>query len=320
MLCKNIDDISYKEHNPVLLLELVNNINIEKKRENIIVDCTLWLAGHAIEIIKKMNLGDRFIWFDTDIRNLELAKKKLEGLWKNGVSIILINSNFINLEEELRKIWIKKITWIYYDLWISSLHVDSWERWFSFKIDWPLDMRFNINSSNNALYVINNYKESDLRKIFFKFWEEKKSTKIAKKIIEERKKKKIKTTKELKDIIEKVSRDPKSKNRIFQAIRIEVNAELENLEKSLNQAINILEVGGNIFVISFHSLEDRIVKNIFRRETRDCICNDLICSCKHKKSLKILNKKLIIPSEKELENNPRSRSAKARVGEKLAIN
>jgi 16S rRNA (cytosine1402-N4)-methyltransferase len=226
----------------------------------------------------------------------------------------LINSNFWNLRKELEKIWITKITWIYYDLWLSSLHIDQAERWFSFMQDWPLDMRFDKSKWKTASDIVNSYKTEELKEIFSKYWEEPKSSKIAKLIVERRKKKLFEKTIDLAEII---PWNVKVKSRIFQAVRIEVNKELENLEKSLNEAINLLEKDSVIFVISFHSLEDRITKNIFKREMKDCICKDLICSCKHKKRLKLINKKPIVPWEFEIKNNPRSRSAKARCAKKI---
>ena len=301
-----------QKHIPVLLNELVSYIKIEKDKQNIIVDCTLWLAWHAKEIIKKMHKWDIFIGFDADIRNLELAKKNLENL-NDDVEKIFINSNFVNLKKELEKLDIKQITWIYYDLWISSLHIDEKERWFSFRFEWPLDMRFDTNSWIKASEIINTYKEKDLLRVFKTYWEDPLSKKIVNKINEIRKTDfKFNTTKDLADFLEKISKDPKTKARIFQALRIETNKELENLEISLKDAIELLEKNWVIFVISFHSLEDRIVKNIFRDETKNCICKDLFCTCKHKKRLKLINKKAIIPSEIEEKINPRSRSAKAR--------
>jgi len=264
-----------------------------------------------------MNPLDIFIWFDTDIRNLKLAKKRLEPIENKWVKLIFINSNFSNLRDSLEKKWINKITGIYYDLWLSSLHVDEAERWFSFKQDWPLDMRFDNTKWKTASDIVNWYSQSELRTIFIKYWEEPASTKIAAKIVENRKKNKFKKTSDLSNLIWEVSRNAKSKNRIFQAIRIETNKELENLENSLREALNLLEPEWRIFVISFHSLEDRIVKQILKKETRDCICSDFICSCRHTKSLKILTKKPIIPTNEEIKENPRSRSAKARLAEKI---
>lgn len=308
----------WKKHISVLLNELVNSIDIYDNRQNTIVDCTLWLAGHASKIVEKMNSWDIFVWFDADIRNLELAKKRLDETNKDEkVKIILINSNFVNLRSELEKAWIEKITWIYYDLGISSVHVDEADRWFSFKLDWPLDMRFDSTKGKTAADIVNSYKQEDLRRIFLDYGEEAWANKIADKIVEARRTKKFKTTWDLVNLLEEVNKHPKVKTRIFQAIRIETNNELEHIEKSISDAINMLEKNGKIFVISFHSLEDRIVKQIFKKETRDCICSDLICSCHHKKSLKILSKKPILPSTEEIKYNPRSRSAKARLAEKI---
>lgn len=319
-----------EKHISVLLNELVENIDIFENKKNIIVDTTLWMAGHAKKIIEKLYIWDIFIWFDADARNLVLAKEILENYFEDKINIvfaknfvddkinvILINSNFLNLISELEKRDIKNITWIYYDLWISSLHVDENERWFSFKNNWPLDMRFDNTKWKNAADIINSYTQSELRRIFIEYGEESNSNKIANKIIETRKIKKITTTKELAILIDETANFPKTKTRIFQALRIEVNKELENIEKSIKDAIKILEKNWKIFVISFHSLEDRIIKQIFKIETKDCICKDIICTCKHKKSLKILYKKPILPTKNEIENNHRSRSAKARCAIKI---
>lgn len=300
-------------HISVLLNELVNSIEIFNNKQNIIVDCTLWMAGHAISIINKMWKWDIFIWFDADDRNLKLAKINIEKI-NPKPKIILINSNFINLKEELQKKWIEKITGIYYDLWLSSLHLDEAERWFSFMREWPLDMRLNKNHWKTAKDIINSYTSSELRKIFLKYWESSQANKIANRIVNSRKQKKFETTTDLAEII---TGGPKEKSKIFQAIRIEVNKELEAIEKSIPDAIKLLERNWNIFVISFHSLEDRIVKNILKKETKDCICTDLICSCHHKKSLKLHSKKPITPSEEEIKYNPRSRSAKGRWATKI---
>ena len=350
MVCKKIDNlIMEKRHIPVLLKELLRSIKIKKVKKNIIVDCTLWIAGHAIEIIKKMNPGDKFIWFEIDIKNLFLAKKRLkERFWENiffcnsglnsksleknefntkkdsklsskrdtsKINIVLLNTNFVNLKDRLKELKIEKITSIYYDLWLSSLHLDEASRWFSFMLNWPLDMRLDKTRWITAAKIVNSYSQSELKKIFLNYWEEIWANKIAANIVKIRKvKKKFETTLELANIIPWW---PKTKSRIFQAIRIETNKELENLEKSLKNAIELLEKDWKIFVISFHSLEDRIVKSTFKKEAKDCICSDLICSCKHKKSLHIITKKPIIPTDEEIKNNSRSRSAKAREAKKI---
>jgi len=227
--CEKVEDL----HISVLLDELVWAIKVHPDRKNIIVDCTLGLAGHACKMIEKMNSGDTFIGFDADENNLKLAKERIEKSNKNKIEVILIHSNFLNLKEWLLEHWITSITGIYYDLWLSSVHIDNPARWFSFQNDGPLDMRF------------------------------------------------------------------------------------DNLEISLHDAIELLETDGNIFAISFHSLEDRIVKQKFKRESKDCICRDIICSCGHTKSLKILTKKPILPTEEEQKQNSRSRSAKARHAKKI---
>lgn len=306
-------------HISVLLRELVNNIEIWTESQNIIVDCTLWMWWHASEILKKLNKWDIFIWFDADKRNLEIVKPRLEEEAKNlWVKIFFVNDNFWNLKKRLEEIWIKKITWIYYDLWLSSLHIDFPERWFSFSKTGPLDMRFDISSWITAKEIVNSYKKEDLIKIFQEYGEEPASKKIAEKILEERKKWfRFTTTIELADLIWKISNFPVTKARIFQALRIEVNKELEVLEKSLKDAIELLETWWNIFVISFHSLEDRIIKNIFRDESKECLCNEIKCTCKHKKTLKIKTKKPIIPTEEEIKLNKRARSAKWRSAEKI---
>lgn len=304
-----------KKHISVLLDELVSSINIFKDKKNVIVDCTLGMWWHASKIIEKMNIWDIFIGFDADIKNLEMAKIRLENILKEKkVESIFINSNFSNLKEELEKNWISKITWIYYDLGLSSLHLDEADRWFSFMQDWPLDMRLDKSRWKTAEDIVNSYTASELREIFLKYWEEPQANKISQRIVLERKKKRIKTTLDLSELVWGL---PKTKSRIFQAIRIEVNWEIDAIEKSLEDAIDLLEIWGIIFIISFHSLEDRAVKQIFKRESRDCICSDLICSCYHKKSLKLLNKKPILPTQEEITNNKRSRSAKARFAQKI---
>lgn len=306
-------------HKSVLLDELVDSIEILDNRQNIVVDCTLGMWGHASHIIKKLNKWDIFIWFDADIRNLEIVKPYLEDLAsKKEITIFFINDNFRNLKKWLLSINIEKITWIYYDLWISSLHVDNAERWFSFRLDGPLDMRFDETKWITASEIINSYKKDELIKIFKEYWEERYSKRIAEKILEKRKAWfRFKTTKDLSDFIQNLSKDPKSKNRIFQALRIETNDELGVIKESIRDAIELLDENWDIFVISFHSLEDRIIKNIFKTESKDCICKDLICTCHHKKKLRIVTKKPIIPTQEEIKLNPRSRSAKARHAKKL---
>lgn len=321
----------WKKHISVLLNELINSIEINDKKQNIIVDCTLWMWGHFVWVINKLNSWDIIIGFDADIKNMSLAKQRIindleennidftfiesiEELNKDKINIILINSNFWNIKNELEKIQIQKITWIYYDLGLSSLHLDEADRWFSFMQDWPLDMRLDKTKWKTAAQIVNWYTAAELREIFVKYWEEPWSNKIAHNIVDKRKEKKFETTHDLAGIIQG---PVKVKARIFQALRIETNKELEVLEESLTSALELLDKDWIIFVISFHSLEDRITKQIFKKETKDCICSDFICSCNHTKSLKLLNKKPILPKSEEISENSRSRSAKARAAQKL---
>ena len=257
-----------KKHTSVLLNELVDAIKVFDDKKNIIVDCTLWMWWHASKIIERLNAWDIFIWFDADAKNLELAKIRLENISKkNKVEVFFINSNFKNLKKELEKIWIEKITGIYYDLWLSSLHLDEAERWFSFMKNWPLDMRLDKSKGKTAEDIVNSYTASELREIFLKYWEEPQANKISKKIIEQRKKSRLKTTSDLSEL---VWGSPKTKSRIFQAIRIEVNGELDAIEESLNDAIKLLEKWWIIFVISFHSWKTE-PQNKFLKERAEIV-------------------------------------------------
>jgi len=304
-------------HTSVLLEELVSAIHIHPDKKNIIVDCTLGLAGHASKVIQKMNPGDIFVGFDADERNLILARERLEAL-QTQTQIVLIHSNFESLSEKLSEHNINSITGIYYDLGVSSMHFDEAERWFSLRLDGPLDMRFDTRSWKTAAEILNYYEEKDLYQIFKKYGEEPHCRKIAARLITARKQKKFQTTTDLNNFLDnEINSHIKTKTRVFQALRIEVNGELDTLKSSLSQAIELLESDGNIFVISFHSLEDRITKQVLKKETRDCICSDIICSCHHKKSLRLINKKPILPWQEEQKNNSRSRSAKARHAQKI---
>ncbi len=308
-------------HTSVLLQELIDGVAVKEDRKNVIVDCTLGLAGHASEIIKMMNPGDIFVGFDADERNLKLAKQKLKQTQtktQSSPEIILIHSNFLYLKRELQNHGIDSITGIYYDLWVSSVHFDEADRWFSFRMEGPLDMRFDTNTGKTAADILNYSEETELFRILREYGEEPHSRKIAARVISSRKEKKFQTTTDLKDFLDtEINSHIKTKMRVFQALRIAVNGELENLETSLRDAIDLIESWGRVCAISFHSLEDRIVKQTLKRETRDCICRDMICSCWHTRSLKVLTKKPLLPTEEEQNKNPRSRSAKMRIAEKI---
>lgn len=312
--------MEYK-HVSVLFNECLEGLNL--KRGQKILDCTLGGAGHSKAILDAISPKGKLISFDLDPASIKNAKKILAD-YKEDKDYILINDNFVNLKKDLNERGIDKVDGILMDLGISSYELDDETRGFSFKGDYPLDMSFSGKEKHNAEYIVNNYSLEDLTRIFREYGEEEKAYYIAKKIVTERKNKYIKTTNDLVGLI--LSAKPRrSKDKIhpatqvFQALRIEVNHELENLEKVLPDALECLNSGGRLAIITFHSLEDRIVKNFERKESRDCLCDPEIpiCICQHKRQIKLINKKPIIPSEKEIKDNPRSRSSKLRIIEKI---
>ncbi|MCK9272103.1 16S rRNA (cytosine(1402)-N(4))-methyltransferase RsmH [Candidatus Gracilibacteria bacterium] len=308
-------------HIPVLLNELVDSIEIAGNRQNIVVDCTLGLGGHASKIIGKLNKGDIFVGFDADEDNLKNASLNIgknigEYIKEKNLKIYLINSNFRNLKSELNKIGIDKVSGIYYDLGVSSVHFDDENKGFSFRGEGILDMRFDRKSGLTAKDIVNSYSENDLYRIFREYGEEKKSKFIIDNILKSRIEKEIKTTKDLLEIIESSSFDPKSKLRVFQALRIEVNDEFGALKESLQDAVKLLDVGGIISVISFHSLEDRIVKKTFNEFIKTEI-NQITGMNMTQPILEKVHKKPLIPKQNELDSNPRSRSSKLRVLKKI---
>ena len=302
-----------KPHVSVLLNESIENLNI--KEDGIYVDCTLGFAGHSSEILKRIKKGKLFA-FDQDGEAINYSKKILDQINNNYE---IINSNFKNLRDELHKRGIKKVDGILFDLGVSSVQLDEAKRGFSYHKDAKLDMRMNQNQKLSAYDVVNEYSFDDLTRIFFEYGEEKYSKSIAKAIVNNRP---INTTLELSEIIkssvpEKYKRDSHPARKVFQAIRIEVNDELNVFESALKDAIDMLDVNGRICVITFHSLEDRICKNIFKKESEiDKIYKGLPnIPDEYKPKLKLIKK--IKPSEKELDENNRSRSAILRVAEKL---
>lgn len=311
---------NYTWHTPVLFDEIIAHIALFDDRQNIVVDATLGLGWHANWIINKLNKNDIFIWFDSDIDNLSQAKLNIESRnWENiknkNIKTFYINSNFRLLEEKLAEIGIDKITHIYYDFGVNSVHYDNAEKWFSFRFNGPLDLRYDKNSSLSASDIVNTYNEADLRKILYSYWEEPKTPFIVKEILKVRETKKIETTFDLVEIIAKSSFDPKSKVRVFQALRIEANDEFWSIRESLHEAIKILDKDWIIACITFHSLEDRLTKEIFKEFCTEEI-NQLTWHTLKKWLAKKITKKPIIPTEKEILENPRSRSAKLRVIQK----
>ena len=307
------------KHISVLLSETVDSLCI--KPNGIYVDGTLGGGGHSFEIASKLSQKGRLIGIDRDTEAIEAASKRLSAF--NNVSYV--HSNFSNIKEVLESLGIEKIDGALIDLGVSSYQLDFGERGFSYMEDAPLDMRMDRTASFSAYDVVNNYSEADLIRIFFEYGEERFSKKIASIICEQRKQKPIETTLELVDIIKRAipeklrQKGSHPAKRVFQAIRIEVNSELEPLKKSLTDFFDSLAPGGRLAVISFHSLEDRIVKKTFQSFTGGCTCpKDFpICVCGNKASGRVITNKPILPSWEEITNNKRSKSAKLRVCEKL---
>lgn len=298
------------KHYTVMLNEAVDMLECEDGK--IYVDCTLGGGGHSELILQRISPHGRLIAFDIDDEAIHHAKERLKGY----DNLTIVKSSYTNIKSELQKLGIDKITGgVILDLGASYHQLTKAERGFSFSKDAPLDMRFDMEADFSAYDVVNTYPEDELVRIFSEYGEEHFSKRIAKKITETRTKKKIETTGELAELI--VSTTPRVKShihpatRVFQAIRIEVNNELKNVNIVLHDILDLLSVGGIISVISFHSLEDRIVKRFFKFESQKCRCNDMICKCPPPR-IELINKKPILASEREVKENPPSRSAKLR--------
>ena len=306
-------------HKSVLLSESISNLNI--KNGGVYVDATLGFGGHSSEILKKNKKG-RLICFDQDNEAINYSR---EYLSKFGDNFTIIKSNFVNMKSELNKLGITKVDGILFDLGVSSVQLDEAERGFSFHKDAKLDMRMNQEQDLSAYEVVNTYSFKDLVRILTKYGEEKYASSIARNIIKYREKKNIETTMELSEIVNssvpmKVRREKNPSRKTFQAIRIEVNNELEVLSSALEQAIDLLDINGRICVITFHSLEDRIVKQTFKKysEVDKMFKNLPEIPEEYKPILKLIGKS-ITPGNNELEENNRSRSSRLRVAEKIRI-
>ena len=305
------------KHYSVLLEEAIEGLNI--KDDGIYVDCTLGGAGHSLEILKKLTTGKLYA-FDQDNVALENAKIKLS---EYADKVVFIKSNFENLKEKLAEQNVYEVDGVLYDLGGSSPQLDTPERGFSYNYDTRLDMRMDTDASISAYEVVNEYSYHDLVRIFYRYGEEKFSKQIARNIEKKRELAPIETTFQLVDIIKESIPAAKRRTgghpakRVFQAIRIAVNNELSVFENSLEQAIDIVKVGGRISVITFHSLEDRICKQIFNSyaKNKEIPKNLPILPNESLSKLKLITRKPICPSDKELEENNRSRSAKLRVAE-----
>lgn len=307
------------DHTTVLLQEAVEGLAI--KPDGVYVDCTLGGAGHSLEIVKRLSPAGRLICFDQDTTAIEAAKEKLKDYLSQ---ITFIHSNFRNLKDELAKIGLSSVDGILYDLGVSSPQLDTPERGFSYNHDAALDMRMNTMAELTAFEVVNEWPYEDLVRIFFRYGEEKFSKGIARKVEEARKTALIQTTGELAELIKegipaaarRTGGHPAK--RVFQAIRIAVNDELGAAEDSLSEALTILNSGGRISVITFHSLEDRLCKTIFKEASSlpELPPNLPVIPEGMDPEFKLVTRKPILPSAEEIEVNKRSRSAKLRIIEK----
>lgn len=307
------------KHISVLFDETINSLNV--KDRGIYVDGTLGGGGHSQGILERAK-DVRLIGIDRDIEAIGAAKARLNEYEQN---ITFINDNFSNIKQILNELNIDKIDGAVLDLGVSSYQLDNAERGFSYMHDAMLDMRMNANDEISAYEIVNNYSKEELTKIFYEYGEEKWSARVAEFIVEKRKQKPVETTLELVDIIKaaipkkvRVEGSHPAK-RIFQAIRIEVNNELGILKDTVSDIVEVLNPGGRMAVITFHSLEDRIIKKAFMDLAMGCVCPKSfpVCVCNRQPIVKIISKKPILPTGKEEEENPRSKSAKLRVIEKL---
>lgn len=307
-------------HKSVLLEETIDNLNI--KPDGIYVDGTLGGAGHSEQIVKRLGEGGRLIGIDQDEDAIAAASKRLEPY---GDKVTIVRDNYQNFRRILDELNIQKVDGILLDLGVSSYQLDNADRGFTYRVDAPLDMRMDNRQPKTAKDIVNDYSESELFRILKDYGEERYAKSIAYHICKYRENKVIETTEELNDII-RGSIPAKARNGLghpskqtFQAIRIELNRELDVLRDSIDGMIASLNPGGRLCIITFHSLEDRIVKLAFRKNENPCICppNFPVCTCGRKPLGKVITRKPIIPGERELEENSRSKSSKLRVFEAI---
>ena len=306
------------KHKSVLLNETIDGLNI--KPDGIYVDGTLGGGGHAYEVCRRLGEKGSIIGIDQDAAAIEAASARLKDF---GEKVTIVRSNYCDMKSKLHELGIDKVDGIVLDLGVSSYQLDTAERGFSYREDAPLDMRMDTRQKMTARDIVNDYTEADLYRVIRDYGEDKFAKNIAKHIVQARAVKPVETTAELSEIIrasipmkfQKKSGHPAK--RTFQAIRIELNRELDVLRDSLDDMIDLLNPGGRICIITFHSLEDRIVKSAFRKNENPCTCppDFPVCVCGKKSKGSIITKKPILPSEEELEYNSRSKSAKLRIFE-----
>lgn len=305
-------------HIPVLLDETIEGLDI--KEDGIYVDGTLGGAGHSVHIVDKLTRG-RLIGIDQDSNALKKASEVLKP-YKDRVT--LVHNNYVNIPDVLDQLGIDKVDGVLLDIGVSSHQLDEGSRGFSYHQDAPLDMRMDRSKDFSAWNIVNEYSLEELDDIIFNYGEERWARRISEFIVEERKKKNIDTTQELVEVIKKaIPKSAREKEhpakKTFQAIRIEVNGELDVLKESIPRIVSRLNKGGRIVIITFHSLEDRIVKNLFKDLNKTCICPPElpICVCDKEREINIITRKPIVPSDKEIKENRRSRSSKLRIAEKI---
>jgi 16S rRNA (cytosine1402-N4)-methyltransferase len=307
-------------HITVLKEEAVDGLNI--RPDGIYVDCTLGGAGHSSLIASRLGEGGRLIAIDQDDIALAHAKEKLAAYKER---ITLVKSNFRNVKQVVTDLGLSGVDGVLFDLGVSSPQLDEGERGFSYNADAPLDMRMDRESPVTAYDVVNDWDEEELAKVIWEYGEEKFSRKIARQIVLHRQKEPIKTTGQLVELIKEAipaaarRTGPHPAKRTFQAIRIAVNDELNAFQDAVTDAIRLLNPSGRVSVITFHSLEDRICKQTFAEFAKGCICPPSfpICTCGHQPTIRLITRKPIVPSEEELANNTRARSAKLRIAEKI---
>ena len=307
--------MSLPVHVPVLLDEVI--AGLRPQRGGYFVDCTVGLGGHAAAILERISPSGRLLGIDADPEAIKVSQDKLSDY---GEAVTLVNDNFVNLEAICRRYHFHPVDGILFDLGVSSLQLDTAERGFSFHLDALLNMRFDPGQGLTASDIVNSFSEQELAKLIEKYGEERRSRRIARYIVQNRP---ITTTVELARLVEQALGGKRARihpaTRTFMALRIAVNSELQNLELALKQTINLLQPGGRLTVISYHSLEDRIVKQFMRYAASSCLCppEAVICRCGHKPTLKLISRKVTKPTSLEIESNPRSRSAKLRIAERL---
>ncbi|MFN2302672.1 MAG: 16S rRNA (cytosine(1402)-N(4))-methyltransferase RsmH [Anaerolineales bacterium] len=301
-------------HNPVLYHQIISCLNPQSGMR--FVDCTVGSGGHAWGLLDASKPDGLLLGLDVDPYAIEIAQRNLAEF---GDRATLVQASYATLSKQLEDITWPDVDGILLDLGVSSMQLDNPERGFSFQKDAPLDMRFSPGQSMTAYQLVNELAENELANVIYWYGDERYARKIAHAIVEARP---IETTGQLASLILQVIRIKRKgihpATRTFQALRIEVNQELKNLEDTLPQAVKALKPNGKLAVIAFHSLEDRIVKEYFRRESRDCICpsKQPVCTCGHKASIEIITRRPIFPDDREISLNPRSRSARLRVAQK----